>query len=184
MKRWHIRDIILVTIIAIFMGVIFWAIGPVYTILAAALAPAGLQPLANELLLGIWVMAGPLAGFVIRIPGAATLGELLGAVVEMFLGGIWGASTLISGTLQGFGSELGFILTGYKRYGWFTLVLSALTTTIVTFIWDLFRSGYAAYHLPFLLLLFCVRFLSVFIFGGVLTKLINNLLVRAHVLKD
>ena len=99
MKRWHIRDIILVTIIAIFMGVIFWAIGPVYTILAAALAPFGLQPLANELLLGIWVMAGPLAGFVIRIPGAATLGELLGAVVEMFLGGIWGASTLISGVL-------------------------------------------------------------------------------------
>jgi len=184
MKRWHIRDIILVTIIAIFMGVIFWAIGPVYTILAAALAPFGLQPLANELLLGIWVMAGPLAGFVIRIPGAATLGELLGAVVEMFLGGIWGASTLISGVLQGFGSELGFIFTGYKRYGWFILAMSTLTTTIVTFAWDLIRNGYAAYHLPFLLLLFCVRLLSVFVFGGVLTKLINNLLVRAHVLKD
>ncbi|KRK36187.1 ECF transporter S component [Levilactobacillus parabrevis] len=184
MKRWHIRDIILVTIIAIFMGVIFWAIGPVYTILAAALAPFGLQPLANELLLGIWVMAGPLAGFVIRIPGAATLGELLGAVVEMFLGGIWGASTLISGVLQGFGSELGFIFTGYKRYGWFTLAMSTLTTTIVTFAWDLIRNGYTAYHLPFLLLLFVVRLLSVFVFGGVLTKLINNLLVRAHVLKD
>lgn len=184
MKRWHIRDIILVTILAIFMGVIFWVIGPLYTVLSAALAPFGLSPLANELLLGIWVMAGPLAGFIIRIPGAATLGELLGAVVEMFLGGIWGASTLISGVVQGFGSELGFIFTGYKRYNWPTLVLTALTTTIVTFTWDLFRSGYAAYHIPFLLLLFAVRFASVFVFGGVLTKLINNLLVRAHVLPN
>lgn len=184
MKHWHIRDIILVTIIAIFMGIIFWAIGPVYTILQAALAPVGLSPLANELVIGIWVMAGPLAGFVIRIPGAATLGELLGSIVEMFLGGMWGASTLISGILQGFGSELGFICTGYKRYGWLTLVLSALTTTIVTFAWDMVRNGYAAYHLPLLLLLVGVRFVSIFLFGGVLTKLINNLLVRAHVLKN
>ncbi|MFC6274412.1 ECF transporter S component [Levilactobacillus tangyuanensis] len=184
MKAWHLRDIILVTILAIFMGVIFFVIGPVYTILSAALAPAGLQPLANEILLGIWVMAGPLAGFIIRIPGAATLGELLGAVVEMFLGGVWGASTLISGVVQGFGSELGFILTGYKRYNWLTLVISALTTTIVTFTWSLFKEGYASYHLGFLAMLFTVRFISVFLFGGVLTKLITNLLSRAHVVKN
>lgn len=182
MQRWHIRDIILVTILAIFMGVIFWAIGPLYAVLAAALAPAGLQPLANELLLGIWVMAGPLAGFVIRIPGAATLGEFLGAAVEMFLGGTWGAATLISGAVQGIGSELGFAFTGYKRYNWLTLTLSAITTTLVTFLWDYFRSGYNAYHFGFLMLLLVVRFISVFVFGGVLTHLITNLLTRAHVL--
>ncbi|MCM6795981.1 ECF transporter S component [Levilactobacillus brevis] len=182
MKNWHLRDIILVTILAIFMGVIFWALNPVYTLLAAALAPLGLQPLANEILLGVWVMAGPLAGFIIRIPGAATLGEFLGAVVEMFLGGIWGASTLISGAIQGLGAEIGFAATGYKRFGWGSLALSTLTTTIVTFAWDLLRSGYATYHLNFLLLLFVVRLLSVFFFGGVLTKLIANLLIRVHVL--
>ncbi|MFC6205960.1 MULTISPECIES: ECF transporter S component [Levilactobacillus] len=182
MKGWHVRDIIFVTILAIFMGTIFFVTGPLYTVLAAALAPAGLQPLANELLLGIWVMAGPLAGFIIRIPGSATLGEFLGAVVEMFFGGIWGASTLISGALQGIGSELGFALTGYKHYGWFTLALSSLTTAIVTFGWDMIKNGYASYHLGFMALLFVVRLLSIFFFGGVLTKLIANLLVRAHVL--
>ncbi|WP_125763280.1 ECF transporter S component [Levilactobacillus mulengensis] len=184
MKAWHIRDIILVTILAIFMGVIFWVINPVYTLLAAALAPFGLQPLANEILLGVWVMAGPLAGFIIRIPGAATLGEFLGAVVEMFLGGIWGASTLISGAVQGLGAEIGFASMRYKKYNWVTLVLTALTTTIVTFAWDLVRSGYSAYHFGFLILLFAVRFCSVFLFGGVLTKLITNLLARAHVLPN
>ncbi|WP_125547710.1 ECF transporter S component [Levilactobacillus lindianensis] len=183
MKRWHIRDIILVTILAIFMGVIFWAITPLYSALTALFAPMGLQPLANEILLGVWTMAGPLAGFVIRIPGAATLGELLGAVVEMFLGGVWGASTLISGVVQGFGSELGFMATRYRHYNWVTLTLSALTTTLVTFAWSLAREGYSAYHLGFLLLLFAVRFASVFVFGGILTKLITNLLDRAHVLK-
>ena len=184
MKSWHIRDIILVTILAIFMGVIFWIINPVYTVLAAALAPFGLQPLANEIVLGIWVMAGPLAGFIIRIPGSATLGEFLGAAVEMFLGGIWGASTLISGAVQGIGAEIGFAATGYKRYNWTSLFISCLTTAIVTFAWDLFRSGYAAYHPSFLVLLFVVRCISIFLFGGVLTKLITNLLARAHVLPN
>lgn len=184
MKGWHIRDIILVTILAICMGVIFLVITPVYTLLSAALTPFGLQPLANEILIGIWVMAGPLAGYIIRIPGAATLGEFLGAVVEMFLGSLWGASTLISGALQGFGSEIGFAVLGYKRYDWLTLFLSSLTTAIVTFIWDLFRTGYAAYHIGFLILLFAVRLASIFLFGGVLTKLITNLLARAHVLPN
>lgn len=182
MKNWHLRDIILVTILTIFMGVIFWATDPVYTFLSAALTPLGLQPFANEILMGVWVMAGPLAGFIIRIPGAAILGEFLGAVVEMLLGGLWGASTLISGAIQGLGSEIGFTLTRYKHYGWKTLILSTLTTTVITFAWDLLRSGYAAYHLNFLLLLFGARFLSVFLFGGVLTKLITNLLIRSHAL--
>lgn len=182
MKQWHVRDIILVTILAIFMGVIFWVTGPVYTVLAAALAPFGLQPMANDMLLGLWCMAGPLAGFIIRIAGAATLGELLGSIVEMFLGGMWGASTLISGIVQGVGAELGFAFTGYKRYNWMTLVLSALTTTLVTFGWDFFRSGYNKYQFGFMMLLLLTRFVSVFIFGGVLTKLITNLLGRAHIL--
>lgn len=182
MARWHVKEIILVTILAIFMGVIFWVTGPLYTLLGAALAPLGLQPMANDLLLGLWCMAGPLAGFIIRIPGAATLGEFLGSVVEMFLGNMWGATTLISGIVQGIGSELGFALTGYKHYNWLTLVLSALTTTLVTFGWDFFRNGYNKYQLGFMLLLLMTRFISVFIFGGVLTKLITNLLNRAHIL--
>jgi len=182
MQRWHIRDIILVTIIAIFMGVIFWVTGPAYSVLSGVLAPFGLQPFANDLLLGIWVMAGPLAGFVIRIPGSATLGEFLGAAVEMFLGGAWGAATLISGAVQGIGSELGFAIMRYKHYNWVTLTLSAITTTLVTFSWDYFRSGYNAYHFGLLMALLVTRFVSIFVFGGVLTRLITNLLARAHVL--
>lgn len=182
MQRWHLRNIILVTLLAIFLGVIFWAITPLYTVLTAVLVPFGLSSLANDLLLGVWVMAGPLAGYLIRIPGAAILGEFLGSVVEMFLGNAWGAGTLISGALQGLGAELGFTMTRYRHYNWLTLLLSALTTTIVTFAWSLIKEGYGAYHFQLLALLLGVRFLSIFCFSGILTHLIANLLVRAHVL--
>lgn len=181
-NAWHLRDIILLTLIAIFFGVIYWVIGPLYNLLTVALTPVGLGPAANDILIGVWVMAGPLAGYVFRKVGAATLGEFLGAVVEMFFGGQWGASTMISGVIQGLGSELGFALTGYKRYDWTSLGLSVVTTTIVTFGWDLFRNGYAAYHIGLLVALFVIRLASTFIFAGVLTRAITNLLDRTHLL--
>lgn len=182
-NAWHLRDIILLTLIAIFFGVIYWVVGPLYNVLTVALTPIGLGPGANDIVMGIWVMAGPLAGYVFKKVGSATLGEFLGSVVEMFLGGQWGASTMISGVVQGIASELGFALTGYKRYDWFSLNLSVLTTTIVTFGWDMIRNGYAQYHLGLLITLFIIRLVSTWLFAGVLVKAIVNLLDRTHLMQ-
>ncbi|GAT17870.1 ECF transporter S component [Secundilactobacillus silagei] len=182
-NAWHLRDIILLTLIAIFFGVIYWIVGPVYNLLTVALTPVGLGPAANDILMGIWVMAGPLSGYIFKKVGSATLGEFLGSVVEMFLGGQWGASTMISGIVQGIASELGFTFTGYKRYDWFSLNLSVLTTTIVTFGWDMIRNGYAKYNIGLLIALFVIRLISTWIFAGVLTKAIVKLLDRTHLMQ-
>jgi len=183
-KTWRLSDIILIALIGIFFGAIFMGTNYVYDVLTAALAPVGLSGLANELLLGLWCMPGMLAGYMLRLKGSATLGELLAATVEMFFGGQWGISTLISGVTQGFGAELGYIATRYKHYDWLGLTASALTTTIVTFGWDLARNGYFKLQLWLLVLYFVVRFCSMFLFGGVLTRLITDMLDRSHVLKS
>lgn len=183
-KAWRLSDIILIALIGIFFGAIFMGTNYVYDVLTAALAPVGLAGLANELLLGLWCMPGMLAGYLLRLKGSATLGELLAATVEMFFGGQWGISTLISGVTQGFGAELGYIVTRYKHYDWLGLTASALTTTIVTFGWDLARNGYFKLQLWLLILYFVVRFCSMFLFGGVLTRLIADLLDRSHVMKS
>ncbi|AVK64235.1 ABC transporter permease [Lactobacillus sp. CBA3606] len=182
-KAWHLSDIILIALIGIFFGAIFMGTNYVYDVLTALLAPVGLSGLANELLLGLWCMPGMLAGYLIRLKGAATLGELLASIVEMFFGGQWGISTLISGVTQGIGAELGYVITRYRHYDWFGLTASALTTTIVTFAWDLARNGYIKLQLWLLILYFVVRFCSMFLFGGVLTRLITNLLDRSHVFR-
>jgi energy-coupling factor transport system substrate-specific component len=181
-NHYHVRDIIFITLIGIAFGAIFISTNFIYNFLTVVLTPVGLAPMANDINMGIWVMAGPLTGFILRKPGAGFLGEFLAAVGEMFFGGQWGASTLISGAIQGIASELGFTLTGYKIYNWFSLSLSCLTTTIVTFAWDMFKNGYAEFHFGMLILLFVVRFISIFFFGGILTKMITALLDRSHML--
>lgn len=183
-KSWYLSDVILLALIGIFFGAIFMGTNYVYDVLTDALSPIGLGGLANELLLGLWCMPGMLAGYMLRLKGSATLGELLAATVEMFFGGQWGIATLISGIVQGFGAELGYIVTRYKHYDWLSLTASAATTTIVTFGWDLARNGYYKLQIWLLILYFVVRFISMFVFGGLLTRLITDMLDRSHVLKS
>ena len=104
--QFHLKDIILLAIIGIVFGVIYLATGLLYNGLTIALTPFGYGPMANDITLGIWCMAGPLAGFMLRLPGASFLGEFLSAVVEMLLGDQWGVTTLLSGLVQGIGTVL------------------------------------------------------------------------------
>lgn len=182
-KGFHLRDIILLALIGIIFGVIYFAAAFVYNGLTLLLTPVGYGPLANDITMGIWCMAGPLAGFMFRLPGASFLGEFLGATVEMLLGDQWGAANLISGVVQGAGTELGFTLTGYRIYNWLTVVLVTVATTIVTFAWDWFRNGYSQFAVHMLVVMIIVRFVSIFLFAGVLNKLIINMLTRAHVIR-
>ena len=108
---------------------------------------------------------------------------MLAAAVEMLLFSSWGASTLISGFVQGIGSELGFAATGYRDWGKRGLFLSTLFTTIITFVWDLAQSGYMEYHLPLLTVLFIVRFISIGFFAGVLVAMIAKMVDKAGILK-
>lgn len=181
-KKMKVQHIILLALIAIFFGVIYWVIGPLYNVLTALLAPFGWGPAANDILEGVWVMAGPLVGYLFRIPGAAILGETLSSVVEMFIGSQFGAAGIIAGLLQGFGAELGYTLTGYKVYNWISLSLSVVLVTIVTFGRELFFFGYNKYAPSMLIVLFIIRLISTFIFSGVINKMIINLLKRAKVL--
>ncbi|MEY8441086.1 ECF transporter S component [Lactobacillaceae bacterium 24-114] len=181
-RNFHLKDIIFLTIIGIIFGVIYLATGVIYNALTIALTPFGYGPMANDITLGIWCMAGPLSAFILRLPGAAFLGEFLSAFVEMLLGDQWGVTTLLSGLVQGVGTELGFTLTFYRMYNWTSLLLSATTSTICTFAWDWFRNGYSHFAPSMLIIMLVVRWLSMFFFTGVLVKLIVNLLNRSRVL--
>ncbi|KRN29090.1 ABC transporter permease [Liquorilactobacillus mali] len=178
-KGWSVKDVIFLAIIAIFFGIIYQVWGFAYY----AIAATPLKPYANDLTLGVWIMAGPLAGVLLKKIGASVVGELLAAAVEMLLFSSWGASTLISGFIQGVGNELGFAATGYKNWGKLGLLLSAIGSTIITFIWDWFQSGYSVYHIGLLVSLFVIRFVSIGFFSGVLVYWIKKLVNRSGLIK-
>lgn len=182
MISYKLRDVAFIALTGVFCGAIFFGTSLSYNFLSAGLAAIGMGPVANDLLLGLWMIAGPLAAMLTHKLGASTLGELLGSFVEMILGGQWGAATLISGLIQGAGNGLGFALTGYRRFDKLGLLLSTITGTIITFGWSLINEGYAKYNIGFLLLLFVVRFISIGFFAGVLVYWINKLVEKSGIL--
>ncbi len=61
-NKWSLRDVIFLAIIAIFFGIIY----QVWSYAYYALAATPLKPYANDLTLGVWIMAGPLAGILLK----------------------------------------------------------------------------------------------------------------------
>ena len=180
MKKWSTKDVIILALIGFLFGGIFLAAGWVYAALEAALTPLGYEPFANSILFGLWVMAAPVAAVLVKKPGSATLGEVLGALAEMLYGSFFGAAVLVSGLVQGLGSEVGFLVTKYKRYDSTSLFLSAIGITVFSFVYEYFKLGYEAYSTGMIIALFAVRFISVVVFGVICVKLILNIVNKVQ----
>lgn len=179
-EKWTLRQVVLLALLAFLFGGVFMGAGFLYAGLSAVLTPLGLSPFANELLFGLWTMAAPMAGILIPRKGSSILGEMLAALAEMLYGTYFGPGVLISGFFQGLGTELGFMVTGYKRYDIAPLFYGAIGTTLLSFVYEFFKFGYGTYSIGMILSLLAVRFLSVTFFGVVVVSMVMKLYNRSQ----
>ena len=121
--RWRTVDIIVTVVIAVAVGVIFWGVAAIWGVFE--LWTVAFPPLVG-LFGGIWVLAGPLAGIIVRKPGAAIIAETLAAAVEAVLGSNFGLTAIISGLLQGAGAEIVFLAFLYRKWNLPVMLLSGL----------------------------------------------------------
>jgi energy-coupling factor transport system substrate-specific component len=181
--RWQLKDIIMVTILSLFFGVIYLGATNLRLVLDAALAPIGLQPFVLNILYGIWFMAATIAAYIMRKPGVAFVTEVMAAVIQVLMGNIFGPLVFVSGTIQGLASEAVFAAFKYKRYDMFTMCLAGFTPCITSFIWNMHTLGYARFPIGLLAAMFLVRTLSGVFFSGVLMKFCGDRLAKSGVLK-
>jgi energy-coupling factor transport system substrate-specific component len=127
-SRWRTVDIITTAVLGVTFGIVFWA----WNLLGELAVPP-----VSGLLNGVYLMPGVVAGLIVRKPGAATFASTLAAWVSLLLGSPYGGIIVIYGLVQGLGGELGFLLTRYRRFGWGTAILAAVTAGLSTSILDL-----------------------------------------------
>ena len=167
---WKLKEIILTAMICIVFGVAYLAAVYLASMIAAAPTPAGLSPLGNELVFGVWFIA-------------ALIAEVTASVIEVLLGNWFGPIVIVSGLIQGAGAELVFAAHGYKKFGGKVMYLAAAGCCVTSFLWSFVRSGYGKFTIPFLLLLFCIRLVSSLLFSGLICKLIGDGLSKTGLLK-
>lgn len=132
---WRTIDLLTAAIIGVVFGVAYWGWSSSYTALPGLKTLAG--PLVG-LVNGPWLIAGVVAGLVVRRLGAAFLAEVLAAVVSTLLGTEWGWATVISGVVQGAGAELAFAIFLFRRFTWPVAVLSGALAAVGGFCYEWF----------------------------------------------
>ena len=179
--RWQLKDIVLVVVLGVVFGFVYWAVVIAWKGLSVAMGPAG--DLAQHLLFGLWLIVAPVAAGIVRRPGAGILAELIAAIVEVvFLGSPVGPLLLLSGFLEGLGCELPFLITRFRSFGWGTYTFSGLLGGVLVFFWSAFRFGW--YGQNIFLLRLAVQGASGVVLGGLLAKVLVDRLAKTGVLDN
>ena len=127
-KTWKMKDLLLLALLGLVFGAVYLGGIAIWGVTTAAVGPIGL-----DMVYGIWFMSATCAMYIIRKPGIAFAGEIMAALGEVVLGTPMGISMLIGASIQGVGCELGFLITGYKKYNLWTLILSGAFAAVFYF---------------------------------------------------
>ncbi|NCT91166.1 ECF transporter S component [Cellulomonas sp. APG4] len=178
---WALRDIVVLAVLAVVFGFLYWVLVQAWGGLQVLMGPLG--DLAQNALMGGWIVVAPLAVFIVRRPGAGIVAEIAAAFVEFaFLGSPAGPMLLIAGLVQGGGAELAFAVTRYRRYGWPTFLLSGVGAVTANFVWA--GTLYDWWHQDLLVLRIVLQLVSGLVLTGVLAKVLAGALMRTGVLDD
>ena len=132
-NNWRTIDLVTTAMIGVAFGVAYWGWSFAYEGLSTAFN--AYQP-ASGVLAGPWLIAGVVGGLIIRKPGAALLAELIAANVEYLIGNEWGASTMVSGLLEGLGVEVVLAVFLYRRFGVVIAALGAIVAAVAESVYE------------------------------------------------
>ncbi|MGH8880482.1 MAG: ECF transporter S component, partial [Stackebrandtia sp.] len=139
-------------------------------------------PPLSALVYGLWMMPAVAAALIIRKPGAAVFTEALASTVSALLGSFWGIAAVWQGLAEGFGGELPFLLTGYRRFGLPTAIASGTTAGLVATVWDCVVSyptlDFTSFQLPYVI----IGTLSCTVVGGIGSAYLTKALAGTGVL--
>lgn len=171
--RWRVVDIVVVAVLGVATGLIFWAwntLGSLWYAGASAVTPG-----FGGIAVGIWLLGGVLGGLIIRKPGAALLVETIGAIVSALIGNAWGVTTVYSGLAQGLGAELVFAALAYKRFGLVPAILAGAGAGAGAWLLELVMSGNLEKGVEFN----AIYLGSLLVSGAILAGVVGWALVRA-----
>ena len=91
---------------------------------------------------GFWLIAGVLASYITRRPGAALVGEFLAALAEVLFGAAAGTPLLVTGDHAGPGRRDRVWRARWSDYSLTTMMLAGAVAMLVALPWNWFRLGY------------------------------------------
>lgn len=179
--RWQLKDLVLVVVLGVVFGFVYWALVQAWNGLSIVMGPAG--DLAQHLLFGGWLLVAPLSVAITRKAGSGILAEIIAAAMEfVFLGSPAGPMLLIAAFLEGLGSELPFAIGRYKRFGITRYAISGFLGAFIVFWWSAIRSGWFGQEI--FLLRLGIQGVSGILLGGILAWILVKAIKQTGVVDN
>lgn len=179
MNKWRFKEIVVLAALSVVFAVVYLAFLPLGKLLVGFFGPIG-----YDLIFGIWFIVSIIAANILRKPGAAFISETIAAMVEVLIGNAVGPMLIISGMVQGIGAEAVFAATRWRNYSTLVLMLAGVGSSVTSFIYGYFMSGYAALDTGYVMAMFVARVISGALIAGLLGKAISDGLAKTGVLSS
>jgi ABC-type thiamin/hydroxymethylpyrimidine transport system permease subunit len=124
--KWKTKEIVIVAMLAVVIGVI-------YTLMDAAYMPlsAILGPVFMELTFGVYLLSAALPMYIARKPGFALFGALVTAGANLLLGSPYGIQLVLAGVLQAGGTEIGYLIGGKHKGSYINITATGILSFMI-----------------------------------------------------
>ena len=177
-KDYKTRDWITIAVVAAVIGVFFTFMDSMYSVLANLLGPTFMA-----LTFGVYAMSALLPLYLVRKPGAALIGSVFAAVINILTGSPYGIHIVVAGLLQGLGAEVGFGITKYEKYGILNFCIASLFITLFVSLRDYFVFSLGQLTTPLLIATLALRVVSIVVISYLLCLAIGAALNKTGLVK-
>ncbi len=178
MEKMKLKEIVVLAMISVVIGIVFLGIDSIYRPLQALAGPVG-----GDIIYGLYLVSAALSMYIVRKPGAALAGSLFTGIVNLLLGSPYGINIIVAALLQGLGMELGVGITKYKKFGFVNMAIGTVFAMILVTLRDYFIFGFSLYAnlIPIMLI---VRVISSIILGAGFSMLIGKGIAKTGALQS
>ncbi|MFV0361948.1 MAG: ECF transporter S component [Suipraeoptans sp.] len=177
-SEYKVRDWVVIAMISAILGVVFTLLDSAYSPLSNLLGPTFIS-----LTFGLYALSALLPAYIIRKPGAAVVGALIAAVINILTGSPYGIHIIVAGLLQGLGTEVGFAIRKYEKYNFISFAFTAVFITIFVSARDYLIFSLSQLTVPLLIVTLVIRCVSAWIISYVICYLVGKALEKTGLVK-
>ena len=176
LASWKTRDLLVTAVIGIVFSLVLSGAMNLSTVLMATTTPL----VGSMLVMPFFALAGVIAPYIVRRPGAAFISEMVAGLV-MIPFTPYGFTVLVGRFTEGVLYESAFLATRYRRWGWVSMMVSpAVAATIMYTIGMAAMGGFNL--VPGMIVLLLVGNFILSALGGALAKALADAIAKTGVL--
>jgi energy-coupling factor transport system substrate-specific component len=175
---WTLRELVVAAALGVVFGFLYLVWVQFWLVLRGLVGP-----LSMDIVFGFWFTGSTVAAYVIRKPWAALGVSMAAVVTEILAGSPAGAILLLTGVVQGMGSEVPFLVTRWKQYSLPILLASGGCASLFSYAYTWIRFSYWTLAPSLLMAMFVLRVTSGVLLGGLLGKVLADQVKKTGVFR-